>query len=120
MHEYLSLMNYDTSSWSVVASQFLGRAPRDIWDSFKAQNNLVTAYPWPKFEAWCIATFHLHDQEKSALTKLMSLRQTASVAEYKAAHDVLAAKSKVPTAQRLLFWEQGLEAEIRAEYKLDP
>ena len=50
----------------------------------------------------------------------MSLRQTASVAEYKAAHDVLAAKSKLPTAQRLLFWEQGLKAEIRAECKLDP
>ena len=50
----------------------------------------------------------------------MSLRQTASVAEYKAAHDVLAAKSKLPTAQRLLFWEQGLKAEIRAECKLNP
>ena len=60
------------------------------------------------------------DQEKSALTKLMSLGQTASVAEYKAAHDVLAAKSKLPTAQRLLVWEQGLKAEIRAECKLDP
>ncbi|KAA6423521.1 MAG: hypothetical protein FRX49_06581 [Trebouxia sp. A1-2] len=50
----------------------------------------------------------------------MSLRQTASVAEYKAAHDVLAAKSKLPTAQRLIYWEQGLKPEIRAECKLDP
>ena len=118
MHEYLSLMNYDISIWSVVASQFFGRAPRELWDSFKAENNLVTA--WPEFEAWCIATFDLQDQEKSALTKLVSLRQTASEAEYKAAYDVLAAECKLPTAQRLLFWEQGLKAEIRAECKLDP
>ncbi|KAA6428689.1 MAG: hypothetical protein FRX49_01564 [Trebouxia sp. A1-2] len=120
MEEYLTLMNYDPSIWSVVATQFLGRAPRDLWDSFKAENGLVTAYPWPEFKAWCIATFNLHDMEKQALTKLMTLRQTASVAEYKADHDVLAAKSKLPTAQRLIYWEQGLKPEIRAECKLDP
>ncbi|KAA6423130.1 MAG: hypothetical protein FRX49_07117, partial [Trebouxia sp. A1-2] len=120
MEEYLTLMNYDPSIWSVVAAQFLGRAPRDLWDSFKAENGLVTAYPWPEFKAWCIATFNLHDMEKQALTKLMSLCQTAFVAEYKAAHDVLADKSKLPTAQRLIYWEQGLKPEIRAECKLDP
>ncbi|DBA72074.1 TPA: hypothetical protein ACH3X2_010804 [Trebouxia sp. C0005] len=118
--EYLTLMNYDLSIWSVVAAQFLGRAPRDLWDSFKAENGLVTAYPWPEFKARCIATFNLHDMEKQAFTKLMSLRQIASVAEYKAAHDVLAAKSKLPTAQRLIYWEQDLKPEIRAECKLDP
>ncbi|DBA67599.1 TPA: hypothetical protein ACH3X2_001866 [Trebouxia sp. C0005] len=96
-----------------------GLIPMEI-DSFKAENGLVTAYPWPEFKAWCIATFNLHDMEKQALTKLMTLRQTASVAEYKAAHDVLAAKSKLPTAQRLIYWEQGLKPEIRAECKLDP
>ncbi|DBA66139.1 TPA: hypothetical protein ACH3X2_002615 [Trebouxia sp. C0005] len=120
MEEYLTLMNYDPSIWSVVAAHFLGRAPRDLWDSFKAENGLVTAYPWPECKAWCIATFNLHDMEKQALTKLMSLRQTASVAEYKAAHDILAAKSKLPAAQRLIYWEQGLKPEIRAECKLDP
>ena len=42
------------------------------------------------------------------------------MAEYKAAHDVLASRSKLPIAQRSLYWEQGLKPEIRAECKLDP
>ena len=33
IHECLFLMNYAPSIWSVVANQFLGRAPRDLWDS---------------------------------------------------------------------------------------
>ncbi|DBA68400.1 TPA: hypothetical protein ACH3X2_013703 [Trebouxia sp. C0005] len=43
MEEYLNLMNYDPSIRSVDAAQFLGRAPRDPWDSFTAKSDVVTA-----------------------------------------------------------------------------
>ena len=51
---------------------------------------------------------------------MMSLRQTGTVAEYKAAHDVLAAQTELPMMQRLIYWEQGLKPEIRDECKFDP
>ena len=50
----------------------------------------------------------------------MNLCQTGTVAEYKASHAVLAAQINLPMMQRLIYWEQGLKPEIRAECKLDP
>ena len=48
------------------------------------------------------------------------LRQTDSVAEYKAAHDVLATQTTLPMKLRLLWWQRALKDEIRVMCSLDP
>lgn len=44
----------------------------------------------------------MHDHENCAITQLEKLRQNGTVAEYKAAHDVLAAKAAVPMEMRII------------------
>ena len=62
----------------------------------------------------------MHNHEKHALQQLEKLRQTGSVAEYKAAHDVLAAQTALPVQLRISWWERGLKDEIRAMCSIDP
>lgn len=93
-----------------------------LWEARKARlvaENSPEWYSWESFRAWCIATFAVHDREKHALTQLMNLRRTGTVAEYKADHDVHAAQTDLPMMQHLIYWGQGLKPESRAECKLE-
>lgn len=123
VQEYVTLAGFDVSIWAVIASQFFDKVPLQLWEARKARlvaENSPELYSWDSFRAWCIATFAVHDRERHALISLMSLRQTGTVAEYKAAHDVLAAQTDLPMTQRLIYWERGLKPEIRNECKFDP
>lgn len=123
VQEYVTLAGFEVSIWAVIASQFLDKVPLQLWEARKAKlvaENSPELYSWQSFRSWCIATFAVHDRERHALNLLMALRQIGTVAEYKAAHDVLAAQTDLPMMQRLIHWEQGLKPEIRDECKFDP
>jgi len=123
MQEYVTLAGFDISIWAVIASQYFEDVPLQLWEARKAPlvvENSPDLYSWDSFRAWCIATFVVLDRERHALNSLMSLCQTGTVAEYKAAHDVLVAQTDLPMMQRLIYWEQGLKPEIRDECKFDP
>ena len=77
-------------------------------------------YSWDTFKEWCITSFSVHNHERHALTQLENLRQTGSVAEYKAAHNVLAAQTNLPMQLRIHWWEKGLKEHIRSQVKVDP
>lgn len=122
VQEYVTLAGFDVSIWAVIASQFFDKVPLQLWEARKARlvaENSPQLYSWDSFRAWWITTFAVHDRERHALNSLMSLRQTGTVAEYKAAHDVLAAQTDLPVIQRLIYWERGLKPEIRDECKFD-
>ena len=68
----------------------------------------------------CISSFSVHNHERHALSQLEALQQTGSVAEYKAAHSVLAAKTSLPMQLRLLWLEKGLKDEIRSQVHCGP
>lgn len=77
-----------------------------LWEAHKARlvaENSSDLYSWESFRSWCISSFSVQDHERNAITQLMSLRQTGSVAEYKAAHDVLAAYTDLPVKQQLIY-----------------
>ncbi|DBA67033.1 TPA: hypothetical protein ACH3X2_002138 [Trebouxia sp. C0005] len=76
--------------------------------------------PTPAVWQWCIDSFSLHNVERHALAQLEDLRQTGSVAEYKAAHNVLAVQTNLPMQLRIYSWERGLKPEIGAGIKVDP
>ena len=62
----------------------------------------------------------MHDYERHALSLLEKLSRTGSVTEYKAAHNVLAAKTDLPMQLRIHWWEKGLKEHIQSQVKVDP
>ena len=64
--------------------------------------------------------FSVFDHERHALEQLENLRQTGSVAEYKAVYDMLAAQTTLPMQLRIMWWERGLKDEIRTMCAVDP
>ena len=77
-------------------------------------------YSWDNFREWCISSFSVRNHEKHALQQLEKQRQTGSIAEYKAAHDVLAAQTALPVQMRISWWERGLKDEIKTMCSVDP
>ncbi|DBA87058.1 TPA: hypothetical protein ACH3X2_005300 [Trebouxia sp. C0005] len=105
VQEYLSVSGIDQSLWVVFASNFLENVPLSLWEARKvtlsAQPEVL--YSWDTFRQRCLDSFSEHNHERSALAQLETLRQTGSVAEYKAAHNVLAAKTYLPM-QLHIYW----------------
>lgn len=62
----------------------------------------------------------VRDVTKTALQQTVALRQTKSVADYKADFDVLAAKADIPMHLRVSMWEQGLKPHIKEKDLMDP
>ncbi|DBA79292.1 TPA: hypothetical protein ACH3X2_007812 [Trebouxia sp. C0005] len=122
IQEYLTISAIDVSYWVVFATNYFEKAPLQLWEARKIQLHTQpdVLYSWHSFRQWCIDSFSLHNVERHALAQLEDLRQTGSVAEYKAAHNVLAAKTNLPMQLRIYWWERGLKPEIAAEIKVDP
>ena len=122
IHEYLAVTGADPSVWVIFAASYLDKSPLDLWESRKAQlaSQPGVLYSWDAFKEWCIKSFSVHNHERHAISKLQTLHQTGSVAAYKAAHNVLAARTNLPMQLRILWWEQGLKEHIRSKVKVDP
>ena len=90
-----------------LLSNYLDKAPLPFWEARKIQssNQPEVLYSWDSFKEWCLFSFSVHDHETFAISQLENLRQTGSVAEYKAAHHVLAAHTTLPMKLRLFCWE---------------
>ena len=110
MSEYLTISGIEPSVWAVVASNHLGKAPLQLSEARNDElpDSPEVLYSWDNFREWCIYSFSVYDPERHTLAQLESLCQTGSVAEYKAAHDVLAAQTTVPMQLRIMWWERGL------------
>ena len=102
MHEYLTISGIEPSVWFAFASNYLDKAPLQPWEARKTQlsNQPELLYSWDNFRKWCLASFSVHDDETHAISQLEKLRQTDSVAEHRAAHDVLAAQTTFPMKLR--------------------
>ena len=122
MHECLTISGIEPSVWVVFASNYLDKAPSQLWEARKTQlsSQPEVLYSWDNFREWCLSSFSVHDHETHAISQLEKLRQTGSVVEYKVAHDVLAAHTTLPMKLRLFWWERGLKDEIRVMCSLDP
>ena len=94
MNEYLTISGIEPNVWVVFASNYLDKAPLQLWEARKTQlsGQPEVLYSWDHFREWCLSSFSVHDHETHAVSQLEKLRQNGSVAEYKAAHDVLAAQ----------------------------
>ena len=122
MREYLTVAGIPEPYWVVFAGNYLDRSPLQLWEARKAKlrENPAVLYSWDSFNEWCISNFGQHNQERHALSQLEQLRQTGSVAEYMAAHNVLASQSDLPMQLRIFWWEKGLKEDIRAMCRVDP
>lgn len=122
VQEYLTIAGIDASYWVVFASNYLDGVPLQLWESCKMQlhANPELLYSWSSFKLWCTDSFSMHDTERHALQQVQQLRQTGSVYEYKAAHNLLAAKTTLPVQLCIYWWECGLKPEIAAMVKVEP
>ena len=122
IQEYLSVTGVEQSVWVVFASNYLDKAPLQLWEARKSQlaQQPDVLYSWDSFREWCISSFSVHNHERHALTQLENLRQTGSVAEYMAAHNVLASQTSLPMQLRIHWWEKGLKEHIRSQVTSDP
>ncbi|KAL3135299.1 hypothetical protein ABBQ32_007497 [Trebouxia sp. C0010 RCD-2024] len=114
MHEYLTISGIEQNVWVVFASNYLDKAPLQLWEARKTQlaEQPEVLYSWDNFREWCLSSFSVHNHERHALSQLEKLRQTGTVAEYKAAHDVLAAQTTLPMQLRIFWWERGLNCHV--------
>ena len=104
--EYLVLGAFPEAQWAIIASQYLAKNPLRLWQSHKAEQNAIgnsDIYSWSYFQQWCLDNFCLHDYKQRAFEKLTHLRQTASVADYKAVFDSLVAQTTLPMEARVFF-----------------
>ena len=122
IHEYLTVTGVEPNVWVVFAGNYLDRAPLQLWEARKAMlaEQPEVLYSWDDFRKWCISFFSVHNRERYALDQLQALYQIGSVAEYKAAHNVLAAQTTLPMQLRISWWEKGLKDHIRSQVKVDP
>ena len=122
IHEYLTVTGVELNVWVVFAGSYLDRAPLQLWEARKATlaAQPEVLYSWEEFRKWCISSFSVHNRERYALDQLQALYQVGSVAEYKAAHNVLAAQTTLPMQLRISWWEKGLKDHIRSQVKVDP
>ena len=96
--------------------------PPSLWEARKVtlSAQLDVLYSWDTFRQWCLDSFSVHKHERNVLAQLETLRRTGSVAEYKAAHDVLTVKTNLPMQLRIHWREKGLNPDIAAKVKVDP
>ena len=114
----------DKSQYVLYAAGRLDGLPLQYWNARKSQaregGNLAEVYDWNNFVQWYESTLQSQDRVKVAFSSLRSLKQTSSVAEYKAKFDVLCIRSKIAPEQQLLYWYQGLKNEIVSKTEFDP
>ena len=122
VQEYLTVSGIDPTCWVVFASNFLDNVPLQLWEARKMQHyaHPELLYSWDSFKQWCLDSFSIRNAERHALRQLEDLRQTGSVVEYKAAHNMLASKTSLPMQLRIYWWERGLKSEIADQVKVDP
>ena len=122
MQEYLTISGVEPNVWVVFANNYLDKAPLQLWEARETPmpGQPGALYSWDNFRDWCISSFSVHNHERHAIAQLEKLRQAGTVAEYKAAHDVLAAQTNLPMQMRILWWERGLKDEIRTMCLVDP
>ncbi|DBA79948.1 TPA: hypothetical protein ACH3X1_008153 [Trebouxia sp. C0004] len=77
MHKYLTTSGIETSVWVVFASNFLERAPLQLWEARKRQltEQPEVLYSWNSFKEWCISNFdgarkHPRSQPSTASARL--------------------------------------------------
>ena len=103
MQEYLAIAGHDVTVWAVFASQFLDKVPLQLREGARFALLLKTALSFihGKVSKHGVLLFSVC-MIMTGMSQLMALRQNGSVAEYKAAHDVLATQVDLPMVQLLI------------------
>ena len=59
MHEYLTISGIEPSVWVVFASNYLDKAPLQLWEARKTQlsSQPEVLYSWDNFKEWCLSSF---------------------------------------------------------------
>lgn len=93
--ESCMLGRLDKSKWVMYASSFLSGTSRILWHAHRKAEMLtggdytVTLYDWQHFVDWCLLHLDIPNRVEIAFSELDKLRQTGTVADFKAKFDVL-------------------------------
>ena len=110
----------------MYASSFLSGASRMLWHAHKKAETLtggdytVILYDWQRFVDCCQLYLDIPNRVEIAFAELDKLRQTGTVADFKAKFEVLAIRAKLPAANQLFYWYRGLKPELRRQTTVDP
>ncbi|KAL3136641.1 hypothetical protein ABBQ38_005882 [Trebouxia sp. C0009 RCD-2024] len=110
-----SVAEFAEAAWVDLACTSMEAIPKGCWTA-NEQLVLETAArdhvrPWDRFKEWC--RLHL-DQQGLARYQLSVLKQTSSVAAYKADFDKLVKKADLPVEKAVACWISGLQADLQA------
>ena len=76
MNEYLTISGIEPNVWVIFASNYLDKAPLQLWEARKTQLSCQpeVLYSWDNFREWCLSSFSVHDHETHAISQLEKLR----------------------------------------------
>ena len=100
--------------------------PSDLFDAAeltatkKGCSQLAAFLEWEAFTKWCTINLNVINHVDQARSAIASLKQTSTVAIYKAAFDVLVAQVGDDVGQQLFWWFQGLKPFIATATAVDP
>ena len=120
------LSGYPVADWSTFASTLFDGVPSDLFDAAeltatkKGCSQLAAFLEWEAFTKWCTINLNVINHVDQARTAIASLKQTSTVAIYKAAFDVLVAQVGDDVGQQLFWWFQGLKPFIATATAVDP
>ena len=112
------------SDWSTFASTLLDNVPLDLFIAAESEAEQLgldahSAFlEWHSFTEWCNDNLNVTDRDVQAKQSIQSLKQTGSVAAYKAAFDSLKVRAGNP-GMHLFWWNQGLKPVIQQLTAID-
>ena len=124
VQENCILGNLDKSNWVRYAVGFLEGPPKTEWLSHKQTAQLTNTVPeimaWDNFVDWAKLNFTTQNKSAAAYEQLQKLRQTTTVAAYKARFNPLALAAKLSIETQLHMWYSGLKDDVRRSTLRDP
>ena len=106
----------DKSKWVMYASNFLSGTSRILWYAHKKAEMLTggdftaTLHDWQNFMDWCHLHLDIPNRVEIAFAELDKLKQTRTVADFKAKFDVLFVHAQVACCKSALLLISWTEA----------
>ena len=115
LESLFSNAEFAKAAWIDLACASKNKIPKHCWTASE-QIVLDSAIrdrvqPWARFKGWCKSLF---DVKGLARYQLSNLKQTSTVAGYKAEFSKLIANADLPAEEALSCWITGLQADIQA------
>ena len=111
-----TLARFAKPAWCALAAASMAETPLKCWVAHKRQFSELDCdselWHWDSFKDWGSSSLNIR---AIMCCELSELKQTTTVAAYKADFDRLAAKADLSEQETVSYWISGLKANVQAE-----